>query len=126
MSEAPLSISTPQEISETISIEQNNTKYSLHVSSIGETLTFVITISEQDKNKIFMRKLALKEIKDTESHPIFIPYSCKEFIGQLKTLGCQYILSSVDILNYKSLNLRFIKSYTLKESFYKIRVYQII
>ena len=62
MSEAPLSISTPQEISETISIEQNNTKYSLRVSSIGETLTFVITISEQDINKIFVRKLALKEI----------------------------------------------------------------
>jgi len=62
MSEAPLSISTPQEISETISIVQNNTKYSLRVSSIGETLTFVITISEQDINKIFVRKLALKEI----------------------------------------------------------------
>ena len=87
MSEAPLSISTPKEISETISIEQNNTKYALHVSSIGETLTFLITISEELKNKIFMRKLALKEIKDAESHPVFIPYSCKEFIEHLKTLS---------------------------------------
>jgi len=87
MSEAPLSISTPQEISETISIDQNNTKYSLHVSSIGETLAFVITISEQDINKIFVRKLALKEIKDSESHQIFMPYSCKEFIDYLKALS---------------------------------------
>ena len=51
MSEAPLSIQTPKEISETISIEQNNTKYSLYVSSIGETLTFAITISDEFKNK---------------------------------------------------------------------------
>ena len=62
MSEAPLSISTPKEISETISIEQNNAKYSLHITSIGETLTFLITFSEDLKNKVFVRKLALKEI----------------------------------------------------------------
>ena len=87
MSEAPLSISTPKEISETISIEQNNTKYSLHITSIGETLTFLITFSEDLKNKVFVRKLALKEIKDSESHQIFMPYSCKEFIDYLKTLS---------------------------------------
>jgi len=87
MSEAPLSISTPKEISETISIEQNNTKYSLHITSIGETLTFMITFSEDLLNKVFVRKLALKEIKDSESHQIFMPYSCKEFIEYLKTLS---------------------------------------
>ena len=87
MSEAPLSISTPKEISETISIEQNNTKYSLHITSIGETLTFLITFSEDLKNKVFVRKLALKEIKDSESHQIFMPYSCKEFIDYLKALS---------------------------------------
>jgi len=62
MSEAPLSILTPKEISETISIEQNNTKYSLHITSIGETLTFMITFSEDLLNKVFVRILALKEI----------------------------------------------------------------
>jgi hypothetical protein len=87
MSEAPLSIATPKEISETISIEQNNAKYSLHITSIGETLTFLITFSEDLNNKVFVRKLALKEIKDSESHQIFMPYSCKEFIDYLKTLS---------------------------------------
>lgn len=87
MSEAPLSILTPKEISETISIEQNNTKYSLHITSIGETLTFMITFSEDLLNKVFVRILALKEIKDSESHQIFMPYSCKEFIEYLKTLS---------------------------------------
>ena len=78
---------TPKEITENICIEQNNTKYSLYISSIGETLTFLITFSSEHKNKIFVRKLALKEIKDTESNPIFSLNSCKEFIEFLKTLS---------------------------------------
>ena len=78
---------TPKEITENICIEQNNTKYSLYISSIGETLTFLITSSSEHKNKIFVRKLALKEIKDTESNPIFSSISCKEFIDYLKALS---------------------------------------
>ena len=78
---------TPKEITENICIEQNNTKYSLYISSIGETLTFLITFSSEHKNKIFVRKLTLKEIKDTESNPIFSLNSCKEFIEFLKTLS---------------------------------------
>ena len=77
---------TPNEITETISIELNNSKYSLHINSIGETLTFLITIYKELKSKIFVRKLGLKEIKDSESIPIFSLNSCKEFIEYLKAL----------------------------------------
>ena len=78
---------TPKELTETITIEQNNIKYSLHITSVGETLTFLITFSSEHKNKIFARKLALKEIKDSESNPIFSLYSCQEFIAYLKALS---------------------------------------
>ena len=78
---------TPKELTETITIEQNNIKYSLHITSVGETLTFLITFSSEHKNKIFVRKLALKEIKDSESNPIFSLYSCQEFIAYLKALS---------------------------------------
>ena len=50
---------TPKEQTETITIEQNNIKYSLHITSVGETLTFLLTFSSEHKNKIFVRKLAL-------------------------------------------------------------------
>lgn len=43
----------------------------------------------------------------------------------LKLLGCEYILSAVDIDNYRDLNLEFIKSYTTDHSYYKIRVYKV-
>ena len=78
---------TPKELTETITIEQNNIKYSLHITSVGETLTFLITFLSEHKNKIFVRKLALKEIKDSESNPIFSLYSCQEFIAYLKALS---------------------------------------
>ena len=78
---------TPKELTETITIEQNNIKYSLHITSVGETLTFLITFSSEHKNKIFVRKLALKEIKDSESNPIFLINSCQEFIAYLKSLS---------------------------------------
>lgn len=78
---------TPKEITETIYLEQNNIKYSLYINSVGETLTFLITFSSEHKNKIFVRKLALKEIKDSESNPIFSLNTCQEFIDYLKTLS---------------------------------------
>ena len=78
---------TPKEQTETITIDQNNIKYSLHITSVGETLTFLLTFSSEHKKKIFVRKLALKEIKDSESYPVFLIYSCQEFIAYLKALS---------------------------------------
>ena len=78
---------TPKEQTETITIDQNNIKYSLHITSVGETLTFLITFSSEHQNKIFVRKLALKEIKDSESNPIFSLITCQEFIAYLKSLS---------------------------------------
>ena len=43
----------------------------------------------------------------------------------LKDLGCEYILSSVDIRNYEDLNLNYRNSYTTDDSYWNIRVYQI-
>lgn len=43
----------------------------------------------------------------------------------LKEMGCQYVFSAVDILNYKELNLIYVNSYTTPTSFYKVRVYKI-
>ena len=76
-----------EEITETISIEQDNTKYLFHITSIGETISFLISFTEDNKTKIFLRKLALKEIKDRDSLQIFLPYSCKQFIEFIKTLS---------------------------------------
>ena len=76
-----------QEITETLSIEQDHNKYLLHVTSVGETISFLISFSEEGKTKIFLRKLALKEIKDRDSLQIFLPYSCKQFIEFIKTLS---------------------------------------
>ena len=43
----------------------------------------------------------------------------------LKDLGCEYILSAVDIKNYKDLNLAYINSYTTDQSYWNIRVYRL-
>ena len=43
----------------------------------------------------------------------------------LKSLGCEYIISSVDIKNYGELKLSFIKKYTTNQSFWAIRVYRL-
>lgn len=43
----------------------------------------------------------------------------------LKELGCQYILSAVDIKNYKDMNLTYMNAYSTPESFWNIRVYRI-
>ena len=76
-----------QEITETLSIEQDHNKYLLHITSVGETISFLISFSEDGKTKIFLRKLALKEIKDRDSLQIFLPYSCQQFIEFIKTLS---------------------------------------
>lgn len=43
----------------------------------------------------------------------------------LKDLGCEYILSAVDIKNYKNLNLAYVNSYTTDQSYWNIRVYKL-
>lgn len=45
--------------------------------------------------------------------------------GVLKELGCEYVLSAVDIENYLDLNLDFVKCYTLDTSYWMIRVYKL-
>ena len=76
-----------QEITETLTIEQDNIKYLLHVTSIGETISFLLSFTEDSKTKIFIRKLALKEIKDRDSIQIFLPYTCKQFIEFIKCIS---------------------------------------
>lgn len=44
----------------------------------------------------------------------------------LKELGCQYILSAVEIRNFKELGLSYVDSYTTPESYWNIRVYKLI
>ena len=43
-----------QEITETLTIEQDNIKYLLHVTSIGETISFLLSFTEDSKTKIFV------------------------------------------------------------------------
>ena len=43
----------------------------------------------------------------------------------LKELGCEYVLSSVDICNYRDLSLSLVNSYTTDKSYWNIRVYKI-
>lgn len=43
----------------------------------------------------------------------------------LKDFGCEYILSAVDINNFRDLNLAYINSYTTDQSIYNIRVYKL-
>ena len=110
-----------EEITETISIEQDNTKYLLHITSIGETISFLISFAEDNKTKIFLRKLALKEIKDRDSLQIFLPYSCKQFIEFIKTLS-----DSKQLSLFKKENIVFIEFSTeilLKKRFIDIELF---
>lgn len=43
----------------------------------------------------------------------------------LKEMGCDYILSAVEIRNYRELNLHYINSYTADHSFWEIYVYKV-
>lgn len=42
----------------------------------------------------------------------------------LKNMGCEYIISAVDIKNYKNLGLSYVDSYTSPESYWNVRVYR--
>ena len=81
--EAAKPISTIQEISQTIFIEQNNEKYSLNLNTSGDLITFSL-----DYNSInYTKKISLKEIKDKESIAVFSLYSPKVFMDVLKKLS---------------------------------------
>ncbi len=72
-----------EEISETITIEQHSAKYTLHLNSIGDIITFSLDYNSNN----YAKKISLKEIKDKEAIPIFFQYKPKDFIEFLKTLS---------------------------------------
>ena len=71
------------EESEIIVIEQDHNKYSLEIRSIEEYIIFMINQNE----KIFLKKMKLKDLKDTESNYITCINTYKELIEYLKTLS---------------------------------------
>ena len=81
--EAPTPSSEDKQISETITIDQDNIRYILHLNSIGNTITFSLEYNSNNYSK----KIPLKDIKDKESRAIFISYSPKDFIQFLKKLS---------------------------------------
>ena len=81
--EAPTPSSEDKPISETITIDQDNIRYILHLNSIGNTITFSLEYNSNNYSK----KIPLKDIKDKESRAIFISYSPKDFFVFLKKLS---------------------------------------
>ena len=81
--EAPTPSSEDKQISETITIDQDNIRYILHLNSIGNTITFSLEYNSNNYSK----KMPLKDIKDKESRAIFISHSPKDFFEYLKTLS---------------------------------------
>ena len=69
-----------EEISETITIEQHSAKYTLHLNSIGDIITFSLDYNSNN----YTKKIPLKEIKDSESKTIFNTFSAKDFFKFLK------------------------------------------
>ena len=69
-----------EEISETITIEQHSAKYTLHLNSIGDIITFSLDYNSNN----YTKKIPLKEIKDSESKAIFNTFSAKDFFEFLK------------------------------------------
>ena len=69
-----------EEISETIIIEQNGSKYTLRLNSVGDIITFSLDYNSSN----YAKKLPLKEIKDQEARAIFISYQPKDFFKFLK------------------------------------------
>ena len=81
--EAPTPSSEDKQISETITIDQDNIRYILHLTSIGNTITFSLEYNSNNYSK----KIPLKDIKDKESRAIFNSYSSQDFIQFLKKLS---------------------------------------
>ena len=71
------------QVAESLSIEQDNTKYILNVNSVDDNILFNL---DYNYNHYFKRSL-LKEIKDKDSKAIFTNFSCNDFIKFIKTLS---------------------------------------
>ena len=94
---------TSQEISQTILIEQNNTKYSLHLNTLGDIISFSLDYN----SKNYTKKISLKEIKDKESRAIFLSYSSKDFVDFLKTSSEMKKISLIEKDNIINIKLEF-------------------
>ena len=96
--EAPTPLATDKEkgISTTISIEQNNYKYPLHLNYIGDIINFALDYNSNN----YTKQISLKEIKDRESKAIFLSHSSKDFIEYLKKLSEMKKLSLIKKDNF--------------------------
>ena len=72
-----------QEISETLTIEQDNEHYTLHLNSLGDIISFNLDYNFNN----YTKKIPLKEIKDKNSYAIFATMSVNDFIPALKKLS---------------------------------------
>ena len=71
-----------QEISETLTIEQDNAHYTLHLNSIGDIISFNLDYNYNN----YTNKIPLKEIKDKDSIPVFATMPSQGFINYFKKL----------------------------------------
>ena len=95
---------SPEEIKESINIEQGNKKYVLNIKTQGEKITLIISYPEGNGNSIFASKITLKEIK--EIHSLFLGLnSCNEFIFYLKNLAERKKLSIIKKDDKLAINL---------------------
>ena len=69
-----------EEISETFSIEQNGSKYTLRLNSVGDIITFSLDYNSSN----YAKKLPLKEIKDSEDKAMFLSFGPRDFFRFLK------------------------------------------
>ena len=77
----------PQEITESLNIEQDNKKYILIIKIQGEEMSLVLSEPEVIGNPTFIKKMTLKEIKEKETHNLFLGLnSCNEFSDYIKAL----------------------------------------
>ena len=80
--EAPVPTSMNQEISETISIEQDNIKYILTLNAIKDIISFNLKYNSNNYGK----KIPLKEIKDKESKSVFFAIYMQRFYRLFKII----------------------------------------
>lgn len=77
-------------------------------------------------NKCFVvsTELGVSNFHYRKDDPIAIHHLATN-TNKLRDMGCEYLFSSVEIKNYKDLELTYIGSYTTDKSFYNIRVYKL-
>ena len=80
-----MSLSTPLEKNETLTIEQDNKKYKLNIKIQGEKMTLVLSALEEIGNITFIKIMELKDIKEIHGYFSGIN-SCNQFCNYLKGL----------------------------------------